>query len=264
MRRKVKLSRILILILIPILIVSGSVYVIYMLFTQEESVIEEKSYYDLNLFSLENGLMTYKDSLYKVSAGIDVSSHNGAVDWAAVKADGIEFAMLRIGYRGAQEGILHEDEYFNTNIQQAIQNHLKVGVYFFSSAISAEEIDEEVDLVLNKIKGYKIQMPVVYDMEEFDQGGRIDDLSLEQRTKLALRFCKKIKEAGYQPMIYGNMTWLYQNYDFERISKYPVWLASYSISCPMEDKFDMWQYSNKGQVNGIEGDVDMNIYLQKK
>ena len=218
MRRKVKLSRILILILIPILIVSGSVYVIYMLFTQEESVIEEKSYYDLNLFSLENGLMTYKDSLYKVSTGIDVSSHNGAVDWAAVKADGIEFAMLRIGYRGAQEGILHEDEYFNTNIQQAIQN----------------------------------------------QGGRIDDLSLEQRTKLALRFCKKIKEAGYQPMIYGNMTWLYQNYDFERISKYPVWLASYSISCPMEDKFDMWQYSNKGQVNGIEGNVDMNIYLQKK
>lgn len=264
MRRKVKLSRILILILIPILIVSGSVYVIYMLFTQEESVIEEKSYYDLNLFSLENGLMTYKDSLYKVSTGIDVSSHNGDVDWAAVKADGIEFAMLRIGYRGAQEGILHEDEYFNTNIQQAIQNHLKVGAYFFSSAISAEEIDEEVDLVLNKIKGYKIQMPVVYDMEEFDQGGRIDDLSLEQRTKLALRFCKKIKEAGYQPMIYGNMTWLYQNYDFERISKYPVWLASYSISCPMEDKFDMWQYSNKGQVNGIEGDVDMNIYLQKK
>ena len=114
MRRKVKLSRILILILIPILIVSGSVYVIYMLFTQEESVIEEKSYYDLNLFSLENGLMTYKDSLYKVSTGIDVSSHNGAVDWAAVKTDGIEFAMLRIGYRGAQEGILHEDEYFNT------------------------------------------------------------------------------------------------------------------------------------------------------
>ena len=148
MRRKVKLSRILILILIPILIVSGSVYVIYMLFTQEESVIEEKSYYDLNLFSLENGLMTYKDSLYKVSTGIDVSSHNGAVDWAAVKTDGIEFAMLRIGYRGAQEGILHEDEYFNTNIQQAIQNHLKVGAYFFSSAISAEEIDEEVDLVL--------------------------------------------------------------------------------------------------------------------
>lgn len=118
--------------------------------------------------------------------------------------------------------------------------------------------------MLNKIKGYKIQMPVVYDMEEFDQGGRIDDLSIEQRTKLALRFCKKIKEAGYQPMIYGNMTWLYQNYDFERISKYPIWLASYTTSCPMEDKFDIWQYSNKGQVNGIEGDVDMNIYLQKK
>ena len=264
MRRKVKLSRILILILIPILIVSGSVYVIYMLFTQEESVIEEKSYYDLDLFSIENGLMTYKDSSYKLSTGIDVSSHNGAVDWPAVKTDGIEFAMLRIGYRGAQNGILHEDEYIDANMEQAIQNHLRVGVYFFSSATSSKEIDEEVDLVLNKIKGYKITMPVVFDMEEFDQGGRIDDLSMEQRTKLALRFCKKIKEAGYTPMIYGNMTWLYQNYDFEKISKYPIWLASYSTRCPMEDKFDMWQYSNQGRVNGIEGDVDINIYLQKK
>ena len=172
--------------------------------------------------------------------------------------------MLRIGYRGAQDGILHEDEYIDANMEQAIQNHLRVGVYFFSSATSSKEIDEEVDLVLNKIKGYKITMPVVFDMEEFDQGGRIDDLSMEQRTKLALRFCKKIKEAGYTPMIYGNMTWLYQNYDFEKISKYPIWLASYSSQCPMEDKFDMWQYSNIGQVNGIEGDVDINIYLQKK
>ena len=84
----------------------------------------------------------------------------------------------------------------NTNIQQAIQNHLKVGAYFFSSAISTEEIDEEVDLALSKIKGYKIQMPVVFDMEEFDQGGRIDDLSIEQRTNLALRFCCWISTYG--------------------------------------------------------------------
>ena len=147
--RKLKISRIIILILVPILIVSGGVCVAYMLFTQKESVIEEKSYYDLDLFSMENG-------------------------------------------------------------------------------------------------------------------GRIDNLTQEQRTNLALRFCGKIKKAGYDPMIYGNMTWLYQNYDFEKISKYPIWLASYSSDCPMEDKFEMWQYSNIGQVNGIEGDVDINIYLQKK
>ena len=101
-------------------------------------------------------------------------------------------------------------------------------------------------------------------MEEFEKGGRIDNLTQEQRTNLALRFCGKIKKAGYDPMIYGNMTWLYQNYDFEKISEYPIWLASYSSDCPMEDKFEMWQYSNIGQVNGIEGDVDINIYLQKK
>ena len=89
-------------------------------------------------------------------------------------------------------------------------------------------------------------------------------MTTEQKTNLALRFCEKIKEAGYTPMIYGNLTWLYQNYDFDKISKYSIWLASYSSTCPMEDKFDMWQYSNKGQVDGINGDVDINIYLQKK
>ena len=87
-----------------------------------------------------------------------------------------------------------------------------------------------MNLVLNEIRDYKIDMPIVFDMEEFEKGGRIDTLTQEQRTNLALRFCEKIKKAGYEPMIYGNMTWLYQNYDFEKISKYPIWLASYTMS----------------------------------
>lgn len=261
--RKLKISRILILFVVLILVVTASVYCIRTFFRQDE-IIEEKSYYDLDLFSMENGWMTYKDSSYKFLTGIDVSSHNQYIDWYSVKQDGIDFAMIRVGYRGAQEGILHEDAYFNTNMQAAIQNKIKVGAYFFSSAITEDEIDEEVNMVLNEIRNYKIDMPIVFDMEEFEKGGRIDNLTQEQRTNLALRFCEKIKKAGYEPMIYGNMTWLYQNYDFEKISKYPIWLASYSSQCPMEDKFDMWQYSNIGQVNGIEGDVDINIYLQKK
>lgn len=261
--RKLKISRILILFVVLILVVTASVYCIRTFFRQDE-IIEEKSYYDLDLFSMENGWMTYKDSSYKFLTGIDVSSHNQYIDWNSVKQDGIDFAMIRVGYRGAQEGILHEDAYFNTNMQAAIQNKIKVGAYFFSSAITEDEIDEEVNMVLNEIRNYKIDMPIVFDMEEFEKGGRIDNLTQEQRTNLALRFCGKIKKAGYDPMIYGNMTWLYQNYDFEKISEYPIWLASYSSDCPMEDKFEMWQYSNIGQVNGIEGDVDINIYLQKK
>lgn len=261
--RKLKISRILTLFVVLILVVTASIYCIRTFFRQDE-IIEEKSYYDLDLFSMENGWMTYKDSSYKSLTGIDVSSHNQYIDWYSVKQDEIDFAMIRVGYRGAQEGILHEDAYFNTNMQAAIQNKIKVGAYFFSSAITEDEIDEEVNLVLNEIRDYKIDMPIVFDMEEFEKGGRIDALTQEQRTNLALRFCEKIKKAGYEPMIYGNMTWLYQNYDFEKISKYPIWLASYSSQCPMEDKFDMWQYSNIGQVNGIEGDVDINIYLQKK
>ena len=261
--RKLKIGRILTLFVVLILVVTASVYCIRTIFRQDE-IIEEKSYYDLDLFSMENGWMTYKDSSYKSLTGIDVSSHNQYIDWYSVKQDGIDFAMIRVGYRGAQEGILHEDAYFNTNMQAAIQNKIKVGAYFFSSAITEDEIDEEVNMVLNEIRNYKIDMPIVFDMEEFEKGGRIDNLTQEQRTNLALRFCGKIKKAGYDPMIYGNMTWLYQNYDFEKISEYPIWLASYSSDCPMEDKFEMWQYSNIGQVNGIEGDVDINIYLQKK
>lgn len=261
--RKIKIGRIMILVLVSILILTGGLFSIRTLFWQK-NLVEEKSYYDLDLFTMENGLMTYKDSSYDKSTGIDVSSHNQSIDWSSVKQDGIDFAMIRIGYRGAQEGILYEDEYFNFNIQSAIKNKIKVGAYFFSSAVSDDEIDQEVNLVLRKVKNYKIDMPIVFDMEEFEQGGRIDDLTTEQKTNLALRFCEKIKEAGYTPMIYGNLTWLYQNYDFDKISKYSIWLASYSSTCPMEDKFDMWQYSNKGQVDGINGDVDINIYLQKK
>lgn len=266
MRRKIKWGRILILCIIPILCIGlGSIFVIHLFQKPQQEVVEEKkSYYDLNLFTLKNGLMTYKDSSYTTSTGIDVSDHNGDIDWVSVKADGIDFAMLRIGYRGAQEGVLHEDANFEKNILQAQKNGLKVGAYFFSSAINAEEIDEEVQFVLKKVSSYSIDLPIVFDMEEFDQGGRIDDLSTKKKTNLALRFCKEIKEAGYTPMIYGNMTWLYENYNFDKISKYPIWLASYTTTCPMEDDFDMWQYTNRGQVNGIEGDVDINIYLQKK
>ena len=267
MKRKIKLGRVLILLLILVLCIGlASAYLIQNLFfKQEDTVVEEnKEYYHLDSFVMKNGLMTYQDASYTSMTGIDVSSHNQDIDWSAVKKDGIDFVMLRVGYRGAQEGILHEDELFDINAKEASQNHLKVGVYFFSSAISAKEIDEEVQFVLSKISKYTIHMSVVFDMEEFDQGGRIDDLSTKQKTNLALRFCKKIKAAGYTPMIYGNMTWLYENYDFEKISKYSIWLASYSETCPMEDRFAMWQYSNTGKVNGIDGDVDIDLYLKKK
>ena len=128
--RKLKISRILILFVVLILVVTASIYCIRTFFRQDE-IIEEKSYYDLDLFSMENGWMTYKDSSYKSLTGIDVSSHNQYIDWYSVKQDEIDFAMIRVGYRGAQEGILHEDAYFNTNMQAAIQSKIKVGAYFF-------------------------------------------------------------------------------------------------------------------------------------
>lgn len=267
MKRKIKIGKLIFLVFciffVLVLVFTGA----HIFFQNKTETVEEtkvQSYYDLSKFQLKNGLMSYKDKKYTSLTGVDVSDHNGSIDWSAVKQDGISFAMIRVGYRGAQEGILHEDANFDTNLEQAKNNGLDVGVYFFSSAINNAEIDEEVNVVLNKLSSYSINMPVVFDMEEFDQGGRIDSLTKQERTKLALRFCKKIKQAGYTPMIYGNMTWLYKWYDFDKISKYSIWMASYSKHCPMLDQFDIWQYSNTGVVNGIDGSVDLDLYLKRK
>lgn len=267
MKRKIKVGKVVFLIFCVLIVLTLGFTGIHFLFSSSNETVEEKtqqSFYDLSKFKLENGLMMYKDSKYTSLTGVDVSDHNGDIDWSKVKQDGISFAMIRIGYRGAQEGILHEDAKFDVNMQQAKNNGLDVGAYFFSSAVNSSEIDEEVNMVLNKLSAYSINMPVVFDMEDFDQGGRIDSLTKQERTKLALHFCKKIKQAGYTPMIYGNMTWLYKWYDFNKISKYSIWMASYSKHCPMLDQFDIWQYSNTGVVNGIDGSVDLDLYIRRK
>lgn len=218
--------------------------------------------YDWLLLTYDDDRIYYQDPDYgRVSYGIDVSTFQGEIDWPAVKADGIDFAIIRAGYRGYGEaGSIVEDERFAVNIAEAIAAGLEVGVYFFSQAVTEEEAEEEAELVLSLIDGYQLTYPVVFDMEEiYGDTARTDHLDREAATDIARAFCRKIKKAGYQPMIYGNIKWLAGKVDLSELTDYDLWLAQYYEHPLFPYAFRMWQYSNTGSVAGIAGDVDLNI-----
>lgn len=227
-------------------------------------VPQQEQTWDSDKFINKDGFKAYDDENVETMIGIDVSDHQKEIDWKEVKAAGIDFAIIRVGYRGAVEGILHEDKYFQENMKEAIQNGIPVGVYFFSSAITEEEAVEEADYVNSLINDYKISGPVVFDMEPYHNGGRIDDLTKEEKTSMALTFCEKIEEHGYHPMVYGNKHWFTNDVDLEQLSHIPIWYAAYQEKPSFSHPFTMWQYSATATLPGIETDVDMNIALKKK
>lgn len=193
--------------------------------------------------------------------GIDVSRHQEKIDWQMVAEDGVEFAFIRVGYRGyGSTGRMMEDDYFEANIKGAVSAGIKVGVYFFSQAITEEEVLEEAEFVLNKIAPYKIDCPVVYDVERVTEAdGRMNLISVEERTRFAKLFCQKIEEAGYRPMLYYNTEAGAMMLDLEELEDYDKWFASYSDQFYYPYAYHVWQYSQTGRVQGIEGDVDLNI-----
>ncbi len=209
------------------------------------------------------------------SHGIDVSKWQGKIDWQKVKNSGVEFAFIRIGYRG-ENGIVYKDDNADYNIQEAQKAGVLVGVYFFSSAVSEAEAKEEAEWTLQAIEGYQISYPVVYDCEGYkDSMNRMFKVTAEERTNHALTFMKTVENAGYDVMFYGARGEI-GNEAYWNISKiekkYKVWVAQYS-AVPYPDKeapdyegrFDAWQYTNKGHLNGISGNVDMVVcYFTKK
>lgn len=256
--RKIKPLNLLIVLFGFVLVVGFIVFGISRLFVQDVE-------YDTSLFVLNNQEMTYNDDSYMTYFGIDVSDHQSEIDWKSVKNSGVDFAMIRCGYRGGIEGLMHEDAYFDYNMKHAIKNDIDVGVYFYSSAISIEEVQEEASFVLDKLDGYTIKYPIVFDMEIYDENeGRINNLTKEEKTNIALEFCEEIEKAGYTPMIYGNINWLYEQLDFESISKYDIWYAAYQDTPSIEYPFTMWQYTNAGQIDGISTYVDLNIWIERK
>ena len=209
------------------------------------------------------------------SYGVDVSKWQGLIDWKAVKNTGIQFAIIRIGYRG-EDGIIREDEFAKYNLQEAYKNGIMLGVYFFSTAVSEEEVIEEAEWTLNFIEGYSISYPVVYDCEGFRyETSRMYKLTAKERTDIALKYLDMINDNGYDAMFYGarNELWDAECWDIERIDqKYKVWVAIYSkITYPVQDmpeynrRVDAWQFSNKGNIAGINVDVDLVVcYFKKK
>lgn len=209
----------------------------------------------------EDGRMVYTvDGHVASKAGIDVSEHQGEIDWRAVAHDGIDFAIIRVGRRGAVEGEVREDAYYAQNMAGAREAGIDVGVYFFSQAITEEEAVEEADFVISRLRGRELSYPVVYDHEPVEGvEGRSDNLSVEQMTANAKAFCDRIAEAGYAAMIYGNATDL-ARYSLKDLADYGIWFAEYGSTIPSRlGRFSIWQYTNEGEVAGIDRTVDLNI-----
>ncbi len=190
--------------------------------------------------------------------GIDVSKWNGAIDWNAVKAAGVEFVIIRVGYRGSSAGALIDDAMFTTNIQGAKAAGLKVGVYFVTQAINDVEAVYEASMVLDRIKGYSLDMPVFLDVEA--SGGRGDMIDKATRTAVITAFCETIRNAGYTAGIYANKTWLGTKMDASAFGNYVIWVAHYSSVCGYTGRYTVWQYTDKGTLPGINGSVDLNLW----
>ena len=224
----------------------------------------EKHDYKDEAFVHNGDRLSYEgDSNYTYRLGVDVSEHQGYVDWQALKDSGFEFAFIRLGYRGyGQEGRICLDREFHRNIQNAQAAGFDVGVYFFAQAVNEEEALEEANFVLQNLEGYTLQLPVVYDPESIlDDEARTDNVSGEQFTKNTEVFCSAVADAGYDPMIYANMLWEAFELDLEELSEYPLWYADYEPTPQTPYHFRFWQYTNQGQVPGITGNTDLNIEM---
>lgn len=225
--------------------------------TQETGYV---SPYDWANLDTENGRFSYyENGELSSELGIDVSDHQGSIDWNAVAQDGIDFAFVRIGYRGYSDGGLFADENYTVNADGAADAGLKVGVYFFSQATSIDEAVEEADFVLQLLAGRYLDLPVVFDHEPIVEGGRANNVPAETVSACAEAFCKRIEEGGYSTMIYGNATDV-ARYDESLLDERPVWFAEYDVAAPTAQfDFSVWQYSNSGTVAGVDTPVDMNI-----
>ena len=190
--------------------------------------------------------------------GIDVSKYQGNIDWGAVAASGINFAIIRVGYRGSSSGALVQDPYFKKNISGATKAGIKVGLYFFTQAVNEAEAVEEASMAMSLASGYKVTYPIFIDTESASNG-RANGLSKSARTAVVKAFCQTIRNGGYKAGVYASKSWYANQLNASALNGYCIWVAQYNSSCTYSGKYDMWQYSSKGSVSGIKGNVDMNI-----
>lgn len=191
--------------------------------------------------------------------GIDVSKWNKTIDWDEVKDAGIEFAIIRCGYRGASSGALVLDPMYEQNIRGAIEAEIPVGVYFFTQAVDEVEAVEEASMVISLIEEYDVDYPVFLDSESAGGTGRADGLEAEERTRIHKAFLETISAAGYETGIYGSRNWLNDQVEMKELSAYKTWLAEYAEIPSYDEYYHMWQYTSKGVVDGIDTPVDLNL-----
>jgi GH25 family lysozyme M1 (1,4-beta-N-acetylmuramidase) len=231
-------------------------------FVPIKDTIPHNSYQQENLEILESGEYRYLEDGQVVSyKGIDVSAYQGRIDWEKVAADGVDFAIIRAVYRGyGSAGKLMEDERFDANIAGAMDVGISVGLYVYTQAISDEEVIEEANLAIAKAAKYTEKCTIVVDVEKvMDADGRMNALEVSERTRLVALFCQMIEEAGYTPMIYCNLEMAVLLLDMEQLTGYDIWFAAYRDTLYYPYAYSMWQYTEKGSVDGIDGAVDLNL-----
>lgn len=195
--------------------------------------------------------------------GVDVSEHQGAIDWERASS-AIDYAFIRLGYRGyGAEGGIRLDGYYTANMQAATEHGVDVGVYFYSQATSYEEGVEEANFVLSNLGDYTLKYPIVLDREDpMVEDARTNDMSAEQHTQAALGFLETIKAAGYQTMMYTNRMYFALYVDIDSVYQYPIWYAQYADEPDWPYEFEIWQYTENGEIPGIAGPVDMNLQMK--
>ena len=218
--------------------------------------------FNLNQFIAdEDGYLQYHENGQILSKkGIDVSRYQEKIDWKKVAKTGIEYVFIRSGVRGYTKGEIKEDDRFVENIEGALEADLDVGVYFVTQAMDEEEAIEEAEFVLDQIADYEVTYPIVLDVEDIENGeARSASLTMDERTKCIIAFCDTIREAGYEPMIYGNMKSFMRRMNLEELEDYKKWIAYYDTNLYFPYAFDVWQYTDQGKADGIKGNVDYNI-----
>lgn len=207
------------------------------------------------------GDVEYEDSDVTLHIGVDVSKFQGDVDWEKVKNDNIEYAYIRLGYRGYESGKIVVDDKYEDNIKACNDASIDCGVYFFTEAKTREEGIEEAEFVLENLSDYHVELPIVIDVEQSANTGksRTKNLTKEERTEAVIGFCERIKEAGYTPMIYGNLKSMMIMLEYDKLEEYDKWFAYYHYPLRFPYKIKMWQYSSTGNVDGIKGDADLNV-----
>lgn len=190
--------------------------------------------------------------------GIDVSSHQGDIDWDQVASSGVRFAIIRLGYRSYRDGMIHIDERAQENLTEARAAGLEIGAYFFSQALTVAEAKEEAAMALEILDGMELDLPLAYDWEYVSPEVRTGDMEPETLTACVHTFCEEVGSAGYEPMVYFNQELSRTLLDLDTIRQYPFWYARYADEMDLDRPVLFWQHSDEGSIPGIEEAVDLD------